>query len=120
MRPRWTAERRAQQAAAIQRWKPWEKSTGPRTAEGKAIVSRNAFKGAKRIALRRQMREVRQFIREAGVLLKEAMTANSRSSVRGHFANGRHLGAARAFAGLTQFELAQLAGVHVNGIKIAG
>jgi transcriptional regulator with XRE-family HTH domain len=35
----------------------------------------------------------------------------------GHFASGRHLAAARAFAGLTQLELAQLAGVHVNGIK---
>ena len=34
-----------------------------------------------------------------------------------HFKNGRHLAAARAMAGLTQVQLAQLAGVHVNGIK---
>jgi DNA-binding XRE family transcriptional regulator len=34
-----------------------------------------------------------------------------------HFANGRHVAAARAMAGLIQVELAQLAGVHVNGIK---
>ena len=34
-----------------------------------------------------------------------------------HFASGRHVAAARAMAGLTQVELAQLAGVHVNGIK---
>jgi transcriptional regulator with XRE-family HTH domain len=45
------------------------------------------------------------------------MTSSLGDSVRGHFANGRHLAAARAFAGLTQLELAQLAGVHVNGIK---
>jgi transcriptional regulator with XRE-family HTH domain len=33
------------------------------------------------------------------------------------FADGRHVAAARTMAGLTQVQLAQLAGVHVNGIK---
>ena len=33
------------------------------------------------------------------------------------FANGRHVAAARIMAGLTQVQLTQLAGVHVNGIK---
>jgi transcriptional regulator with XRE-family HTH domain len=33
------------------------------------------------------------------------------------FANGRHVAAARTMAGLTQVQLAELAGVHVNGIK---
>jgi hypothetical protein len=69
MKSQWTLERRAQQAAAIHRWKPWEQSTGPRTAEGKTIVSRNAFKGGKREALRHQMREFRQFIRAAAMAL---------------------------------------------------
>jgi hypothetical protein len=32
----WTAERRTRQGAAIHRWKPWERSTGPKTTEGKA------------------------------------------------------------------------------------
>lgn len=41
----WTPERRAKQAEAIRRWKPWEKSTGPRTPEGKARSSRNADRG---------------------------------------------------------------------------
>jgi len=41
----WTPERRAKQAEAIRRWKPWAKSTGPRTEEGKARSSRNADKG---------------------------------------------------------------------------
>jgi transcriptional regulator with XRE-family HTH domain len=34
-----------------------------------------------------------------------------------HFANGRHVAAARTKAGLTQAQLAELASVHVNGIK---
>ena len=38
----WTDERRAKQREAIQRWKPWEKSTGPRTPYGKAEAARNA------------------------------------------------------------------------------
>ena len=29
----------------IKKWKPWEKSTGPKTEEGKRVVSQNAFKG---------------------------------------------------------------------------
>lgn len=41
----WTPERRAQQAARIRKQKPWLQSTGPTSAAGKAVVSRNAFKG---------------------------------------------------------------------------
>lgn len=40
----WSAERRVKHAAALRRWKPWEKSTGPRTQEGKAKSARNACK----------------------------------------------------------------------------
>lgn len=40
----WTDERRARQASLIRQWQPWRKSTGPRTAQGKAISSRNAYK----------------------------------------------------------------------------
>ena len=42
----WTSERRARQAKLIKRWRPWEKSTGPRSAEGKRRTSQNGFKGA--------------------------------------------------------------------------
>lgn len=38
----WTPARRAAQAAAIRNWAPWKRSTGPRTAAGKAISARNA------------------------------------------------------------------------------
>jgi len=40
----WTTERRAKQAELIRQLKPWEKSTGPRTAKGKAKASRNSRK----------------------------------------------------------------------------
>jgi hypothetical protein len=42
----WTPERKTrQEAVLIQSWKLWDKSTGARTPEGKAISSRNAYKG---------------------------------------------------------------------------
>lgn len=57
----WTPERRERQAKLIQRWRPWEKSTGPRTAEGKAIVSRNAWKGGRRAMISRLRRTLREY-----------------------------------------------------------
>lgn len=48
----WTPERRARQAELIRNWRPWERSTGPRTTEGKARVARNGYKGGEREALR--------------------------------------------------------------------
>jgi hypothetical protein len=41
-------ERRIRQAEIIRKTRPWEHSTGPRSAEGKARVSRNAFQGGQR------------------------------------------------------------------------
>jgi hypothetical protein len=40
----WTLERRQRQAELIQRWKPWQHSTGARTEEGKEISKMNALK----------------------------------------------------------------------------
>ena len=37
-----TPEHRRLRAELIRKWRPWEKSTGPTTPEGKATVSRNA------------------------------------------------------------------------------
>ncbi|QPK63532.1 hypothetical protein IVG45_00670 [Methylomonas sp. LL1] len=42
----WTPERRKKQSEAILRWRPWDKSTGPKTAEGKTRSSMNAYTGA--------------------------------------------------------------------------
>lgn len=51
----WTEEQKARQAALIRSWKPWTRSTGARTPEGKAISSRNVLVGnenrAKALAL---------------------------------------------------------------------
>lgn len=40
----WTQERRLRQSEAIKSWKPWEKSTGAKTTEGKEHSKMNAFK----------------------------------------------------------------------------
>jgi hypothetical protein len=56
----WTSERRARQSAAIQQWRPWEHSTGPKSEEGKARVSRNAYKGGTRAILRDLARLLRR------------------------------------------------------------
>ncbi|OWQ76592.1 hypothetical protein CEE56_02575 [Stenotrophomonas maltophilia] len=52
MRNGWTPERRRRQAQAIQKWRPWEQATGPRSVEGKAKAARNAWKGGERKTLR--------------------------------------------------------------------
>jgi hypothetical protein len=66
----WTEERRARQAAAIRRWRPWERSTGPRTAAGKARAARNADRGglwrkerARRVWLHQWLRAEREALR---------------------------------------------------------
>jgi hypothetical protein len=41
----WTDVQKAQQADLIHRWQPWQSSTGPKTLEGRAISSRNAYRG---------------------------------------------------------------------------
>jgi hypothetical protein len=54
----WTPERRARQAAQIRTWRPWAKSTGPRTPNGKARASRNGDKGGAWKAERDKLREL--------------------------------------------------------------
>ena len=56
----WTPERRARQAKLIQQWRPWEKSTGPKTQVGKQKISQNAYKGS----AWKQLRELAQALRE--------------------------------------------------------
>lgn len=60
----WTPERRARQAEAIRRWKPWEQSTGPRTADGKAVAKMNGYRGGK-------WRELRELSKAMNALLRE-------------------------------------------------
>ena len=74
----WTPERRARQAELIRTWRPWDQSTGPRTAEGKSKAAGNAerFYGwtAELKAERQTVRELRaafnDLLREQRVLLR--------------------------------------------------
>lgn len=64
----WTEERRQKQRELIQNWKPWEKSTGARTPQGKARSSRNAYKtGASEIKM--FLMGLRQLLREEKKLI---------------------------------------------------
>ena len=67
----WTQERRARQAALIRTWRPWECSTGPRTAAGKARSSSNADKPE---SVNRRTRELK---REVDALLAQAKEIGS-------------------------------------------
>lgn len=59
----WPPERRARQAELIRSWRPWEKSTGPVTEDGKEAVSQNAYKGGHRQKLRELARQVNDALR---------------------------------------------------------
>jgi hypothetical protein len=72
-----TPEHRQLRAELIKRWRPWEKSTGPKTTEGKATVAQNGFRGNPRETLR-AAREIEQLI--SGDVLYFA------SATRGYFA----------------------------------
>ncbi len=65
---RWTEEQRRTQAEKIRAWRPWLKSTGPRTAQGKVKSSKNAFKhgirSAETKAIYRYLAAGRLFLRE--------------------------------------------------------
>jgi hypothetical protein len=53
-------EHRRLRAELIGKWKPWEKSTGPKTNEGKVRAATRGFKGG----WREQMREIRSILRK--------------------------------------------------------
>jgi hypothetical protein len=71
----WTAARRAKQAQAIHRWKPWLQSQGPVTPEGKARVARNAYKPA---SVRRQVAGLMDELKTAMRQMKAAKAAPRR------------------------------------------
>ncbi len=53
----WTAERRAAQAQRARAKMPWRRSTGPRTAAGKKIVSMNSYRHGMRSAALKNLRD---------------------------------------------------------------
>jgi hypothetical protein len=59
----WTPERKAKQRKAIYAWRPWEKSTGPKTPGGKVAAARNAWKhGHRSRAFAEECRRFREFL----------------------------------------------------------
>ncbi len=64
----WTPERRQRQRDAIRRWKPWLKSTGPTSAEGKVVVARNAFTGGHAAEFRQIVKEMNEGVAQAAGL----------------------------------------------------
>ena len=59
----WSPERRKKQSQAIRQWKPWNQSTGAKSLEGKAVVSRNAWKGGHGTIIRRITKQLNEAMR---------------------------------------------------------
>lgn len=64
----WTPERRKRQSEMIKQWKPWKKSTGPRSESGKEAVKMNALKhgmyGSEWKSLKKQISDQKKFLKE--------------------------------------------------------
>jgi len=75
----WPPERRAAQSKRMKAMKIWKKSTGPKTAKGKAICARNAVKHGYTSQAWRQYRcalaKVARFIRYARLRFESQVTA---------------------------------------------
>ena len=65
----WTPERRARQAELIRTWRPWDRSTGPKSPAGRMRVSRNAYKGGMWLELRELSKLVNAECRQAREML---------------------------------------------------
>ena len=59
----WTPERRKKQSEAIRQWKPWNQSSGAKSLEGKAVVSRNAWKGGHMVTIRQITKQLNEAMR---------------------------------------------------------
>lgn len=70
----WTLERRRRQAKKIREWKPWAKSTGPKTLVGQLTSSMNAYKGDVRGEHRTEIRRIKEFMKSQRDL-REKITA---------------------------------------------
>ena len=80
----WTEEERRKQAEAVKRWKPWEKSTGPKSRAGKDRAKMNALKhgnyALSRQALRLALQLNRDFLKQVALWValdeREALLRN--------------------------------------------
>ena len=65
----WTPEQRQSQRELIQRWKPWTKSTGAKTQQGKKRSGQNAYKTGKRQEVRDLIKQINKLLREQQKLI---------------------------------------------------
>jgi hypothetical protein len=94
--PRWTTEARAKQAALITDWQPWRASTGPRSADGKAKVSRNADQGGdagRAQRLQRAQDDLAQAAAKVLMLAKRQRGPQGNRLERGRLDDSHHAGA---------------------------
>ena len=70
MKSGWTPARKARQAALIRNWRPWERSTGPKSLAGKAVSANNAFKGGFGAELRALRKEVNAKIKAVSTMVR--------------------------------------------------
>ena len=63
----WTTEQRKRQADLIRKWKPWEKSTGPKSPEGKKRAVMRALKTGEHT---KDVRNLRKLIGDQNRLLR--------------------------------------------------
>ena len=74
MATKWTPQRRAKQAELINRWRPWEQATGPKSVEGKKKVAADAWTGGHRAQLRKLTNLVNAEVRASRELVLGAAT----------------------------------------------
>ena len=67
----WTPERRARAAEVARRVQPWRRSSGPKTPVGKAISSKNGYRGGMRAQLRDLHRHGRAILRDFDAACRE-------------------------------------------------
>jgi len=81
----WTPERRARQAAAIRRWQPWRRSTGPKSEAGKARVAANALRHGQRsrawIETAKRIRRAIQLCAQTVLLVRSHLREQDRSAL---------------------------------------
>ena len=60
----WTPEERLKQSKAIRSWKPWEKSTGAKSPQGKAVSSKNATKTGYSLEVRKLISQINRVFKQ--------------------------------------------------------
>jgi hypothetical protein len=66
----WTEEARQRERDRINQTKPWLKSTGAKTPEGKKISSQNAYKGGLTAQLKALNMQVKSLLKEQNEALR--------------------------------------------------